>query len=223
MNRAVLKHPSFVPIIVITAIFIAVPESNAQVEVLKPGEVKTERLETADSNILGARATGIIEAPIDSVWKVLNDFNKFKEFMPNLRTSFIVDKAILKEIDIKQKWDREPFEKMLSKYILDQANSDTVCSYSVLDLPIVTDRWYLLKKVVDNEKHTIRWSLAQGNVNVNEGSWELQPYAKNHSQTVVIYTTYSDPGGYIPNWIIELGFTTTLEDVILGLRRRVLR
>lgn len=209
----------------ITIFFLfAVSESNAQVEGLKPGEVKTEKLKTTDKNILGARAAGIIEAPVDTVWKVLNDFNKFKEFMPNMKESLIIDKEVIKEIDIKQKWDREPFEKILDKYRLNYANSDTFCSYSVLDLPWpADDRWYLIKNIIDDEQHTKRWSYVIGNMNVCEGSWELQPYDKNPSQTVVIYTTYSDPGGRIPNWIINLGFTKTLDDVILGLRKRVLR
>ncbi|MFC1555827.1 SRPBCC family protein [candidate division KSB1 bacterium] len=211
-------------ILFVLAFCLVISDSYAQDDILIPGEVKTEKLETDNENILGARATGVIEAPIDTVWKVLNDFNKFKEFMPNMDESFLVDKAVIKEIKQKRQWDRGPFEKILKKYKLNHANSDTVCSYSVLDLPWpAKDRWYLIKNIVNNEKHTKHWSYVQGNMKVCEGSWELQHYGVDNSQTVVVYTTYSDAGGDIPKWIVELGYNVTLEDVIIELRKRVLR
>ncbi len=195
---------------------------------LKNGEIIVTKLDVKKPGILGGRSAGIIKMPAADVWSVLNDLNKFREFMPKVKESSIVDGEAVKKAAGKEKWGRSEIESFVKKNKLEKVAGDTVYYYSVFDMPFpFGDLWYMLKKIINNRDMTISWDLVVGNMIANYGSWELRTVdgdlrQSDLSQTLVIYTTYSDSGIRIPGFISNIGLKKTLPGVIKALRKRVI-
>ena len=165
---------------------------------------------------------GIIQAPRDTVWAILCDYNNYHKFFPRLPISFMVDKVVLDEIDKEQVWKRAAFETLIDKYRLEEPASNTFYFYNVIDMPFpFPDRWLLLKEEKDPEQYSMHWEMIYGNILITNGSWELKQHGHNSSETIAVYTTYSKSLIPIPVFIINIGFNNSLPDIIKGLRRRV--
>lgn len=189
---------------------------------LAKGRIVVTRARTAGPRILGGKAVGVIDAPVETVWAALGDYNNYPRFMPSLPVAFIVDGRVVAEVKKRQRWSRRQLEALLDKHKLDKPNSDTIYFYQVLNVPSpVRDRWYLLEMKRGPKQHTARWTLVVGNLRDTNGSWELKPFAGGDKRTLATYTTYSDLGFPLPRFILRIGSTQTLPGVIEGLRKRV--
>jgi len=188
---------------------------------LKAGEIITRKLSPDEPGCMGGQVGGIIEAPVDKVWEVLSDYNRFHEYMPRMPVTFIVSKQALDAIAKKTDWKRTAFEKMLMPYRIDAMESDTVYFYNVVDMPVpVRDRWYLLEMVRDPLSCRVEWKMVTGNMKVNSGSWQLMLHPESPNRTVAVYTTVSNSGIPIPGFIQEYGLGRSLPDIIRGVRKR---
>jgi hypothetical protein len=201
----------------LAAIAIAAPAD----ERLARGEVVVTRLPAGERGTLGGRSQGVVRAPIERVWTVLNESNEFENYMPNFRASWLIDRLVQPEVACRGDWQRGDLERLIAGHRLADWPGDTVLFYNVLDMPFpVSDRWYLLEMWRDRELHTIGWSQLVGNLRTTHGSWELSPWAAG--QTLATYTTVSNPGISLPRFFLDIGLNQSLPGVIRGLRNRVM-
>ncbi len=175
-----------------------------------------------DDRLFRGSAEGVIQAPRDTVWTVLSDYNNYHKFFPRMPVTFIVDEGALKEIGKTQEWKRADFEALISKYRLEEPAGDIFYFYNVIDMTFpFADRWLLFRMERDPGQYNMYWKMIYGNMLITEGSWELEQYGRNSSETLAVYTTYSKSIIPIPVFIISIGLNNTLPDIIIGLRRRV--
>jgi len=190
-------------------------------ERLARGEVVVTRLPAGEQRTLGGQSQGIVRAPIERVWAMLNESNEFENYMPNYLASWLIDQSVQPEVVCRGDWQRGELERLLADYRLADWPGDTVLFYNVLDMPFpVSDRWYLLEMWRDHESYTIGWNQLVGNLRMNRGSWELSPRAAG--QTLATYTTVSIPGIPLPRFLLDIGLKHSLPGVIRGLRNRVM-
>ncbi len=200
----------------LAAVAIAAPVD----ERLARGEVVVTRMPACERGALGGRSQGVVRAPIERVWTVLNESNEFENYMPNFLASWLISRSVQPEVVCRSDWQRGELERLLAGQRLADWLGDTVLFYNVLDMPFpVSDRWYLLEMWRDHVSHTIGWNQLVGNLKMNRGSWELSPWAVD--QTLATYTTVSIPGISLPRFFLDIGLNQSLPGVIRGLRNRV--
>lgn len=191
---------------------------------LSRGKIITRITKLPNSNTHKCQAVGVIYAPIDKVWEIINDYNHFKDFMPRIKESFIVNPSHLKEIlDVKVE-DWKKFEKYLRNFKLEQINGDSIYFYNRFTLPWpLKNRCYILKIVRYPESFSFRWTQFIGNTKINDGSWELVPFKGSKRKTLGIYTLITDPGVAVSPSLCRLVMKITLPGTIKSVRKRILK
>jgi hypothetical protein len=190
-------------------------------ERLARGEIVVTRLPAAHKRELGGRSQGVIAAPLDRVWAVLNRSGEFADYMPNFHVSWLVDRAAMGDVEPGRRWQRGELEEAVAEFRLADWPGDTVLFYNVLDMPFpVSDRWYLLEMTRDKAAHLISWNQVIGNLKSTTGSWQLAPWLDSR-HTLATYTTVSDPGIALPGFVLDMGLNQSLPGVIRALRKRV--
>jgi hypothetical protein len=192
-------------------------------ERLARGEILVTSLPAAHKGIVGGQSRGVIPAPVDRVWAVLNRSGEFSDYMPNTPVSWLIDPSARAAVGARPKWQRPGLEAALAGYRRADWPGDTVLLYSVLDVPFpVSDRWYLLEMTRDTVAHSIRWKQVTGNVESNDGLWQLTPWP-DAGHTLVSYTTSVEPGIAVPGFILDIGIRQSLPGIINSLRKRVMQ
>jgi len=149
--------------------------------------VTVERRVVAGSKLYETRALTSSPLAPDQIFAVLWDRRAYTEFVP-----YIKYQDVLKETE------------------------DEVLVYDQVKVPLVTDRDYVVwvKREIDQQSkvHKIMFRSAdpegppqaKGHVRARNirGSWLLEP--RPAGGTAITYTLYSEPGGWIPNWIVNL-------------------
>ena len=172
---------------------------------------------------------GIVNAPPNIVWQVIGDNNHFKDFMPRTLVSKVVDKDKIPMIRKKNAKDVQEVMKIIGKEVDPKIYHVTGGTYSIyffsmLNLPWpAKNRWYVIKLDRD-ETYSAQgiyrsyWNLVTGNLRDNYGSWHLEPYDKE--RTKVTYKLLSDPGGNIPEWLINMSAPGIFKDILGAVRKK---
>jgi len=102
--------------------------------------------------------------------------------------------------------------------------------YQRLDLPIVSDRDYTLRyRSVENKQqnyYQVLWEIANNKgpdkqkdvirITTCSGSLMIQPEARD--TTRITYTLYTDPGGYIPDWLANIANQRSIPRLIRAIK-----
>ena len=150
-------------------------------------------------------ARGVIRAPLDKVWTVLIDLDRYVTFMPYMQASRVV--------------------KRTDKHVWQYCRTDT---------PVVSDRDYTLKftvkKAAGSGESRIDWVIdnAAGpppvdgvvRVQLATGSWRLKP-VNGGKHTQFKYRLNTSPGGSIPLWVAHLGNKRAIPDIIRAVRKKL--
>lgn len=162
-------------------------------------EIAVSLREVDGSNAKEGCALGVIDAPVEQVFAVLDDPGRFGEFMPHVEESEV-----------------------------EEGDGGVVLNHQVLDLPFpIRNRHYTVRLQSRPpapelpDRWEIIWSYVpgSGNVNENEGAWTLLRLSEE--RTLAAYRVHTDPGGLIPKWALNRVIRKTLPDVIRAIRRRV--
>ncbi len=155
----------------------------------------------AGSGIREFRGSALIPAPIESIRSLLRDADRFKDWFPNTSESRLLERE-----------------------------GNVSYQYSVLDTPWpVSDRDNVFRAETTIDGATgsisIRISAAPdrhpeqpGRVRVRRarGEWRLEPAST--SQTRVIFTMHLEPGGGVPEWMVDTQVVETPFDALSNMR-----
>jgi hypothetical protein len=158
-----------------------------------------------DKNARELRAETVMDVKPERVWEVISDIAHYPEFMP-----------YLKEI--------RKLEECEGGYYL----------YEKVSPPVISTRDYTLKISIQADPAagvwSRRWALVNDKgpalekgvvrVTVNDGSFELR--REGAGKTKFLYRLLTNPGGSVPLWIAKRASTSSLPDLIDGIRRRAI-
>lgn len=196
---------SFVATFFVSSLCMAVPHNpNPWKEVDQIDYIKIWAREVPGSNVREVKAETIMSIPAKRLWQVLNEVEKYVEFMPYLTEG----------------------------RILGPAGPNSHYEYQLLDPPIVDRRDYTVKVTMEEDPQTGEyrrsWELANSKgpkekdgvvrVPICEGAWEIKQLGSQSS--LVKYFVHTDPGGIVPAWIANKANTVSLPDLMHALKSR---
>lgn len=187
------------------------PEDAGPWEVVLEGRVTVKARERAGSPVREVWAEGPIDAPAIDIQEALIDAERFPKFMPYVRES---------------------------RRLKAESPDGARLMYTRLELPIVTSRDYVTLVQEDElvgadgtGEFRQRWEAVNDllpsranviRVQLNEGGWNVKPDGEERSWAV--FRTTIDPGGWLPNFAVEMGnktaMTKTFEAVEKEAKRR---
>lgn len=161
------------------------------------------------SGIKEFKGTGEIDAPPQMVQKVLDDVGNYPDFMPYVTESRIVAQ-----------------------------DGDHTTTYQRLNIPFVANRDYTVRVehgIVTNPAgasiYRDTWETDNQDgpaprrgvvrVNVNEGSWVLEPSGAGGASTQATYQIYTDSGGVIPAFLANHASQVIIPRLFEALRKQV--
>lgn len=147
-------------------------------------------------------ASTVIDAPLQKLCAIIQDYPSYPNFMPNTDTTKVVQAGgDFSVVDITLKL---PLGKM-KRYRLR------------LEAKVTPQACHLSWKQVPWEELKLEDTIAD-----TSGYWHLTPHPANPSRTVVEYFVYADPG-YVPfgfRWIVDLMSKESLPKTLEALRGR---
>ena len=217
---------AFIPALSLLVLAIAVPafgtDPTEEGWVLKK---QTDNLtiynrEKEGSDIKELLAIGIIDAPPARVFKVVGDYENFKDFMPYTVASHVIK--------------TEPYQGKTRTWW-----------FTRLNLPLVSDRYYtlVLTDGKEGDSYKSEWFMAKdlppdpawGDPSIaayqgkgsepvktreNKGYWLFEP-VEGGTKTRAHYYVYTDPGGAIPTSIANKANSIAVPKLFNAVRERV--
>lgn len=163
--------------------------------------------ERKDNSIRELKAVGVINAPPQTVWKVLRDYPNYKNTMPYMKSSNVIG--------------------------VEEGGKITYL-YSIVSAPLISQRDYVLKITDDSDwqdgKGFLKSSWTAANdkgppetknmvrIKVNEGSWKLEP-KDDGKRTLATYYLFTDPGGSVPRWMVNKANGSAVPNVFRALKK----
>jgi ribosome-associated toxin RatA of RatAB toxin-antitoxin module len=156
------------------------------------------------------KGVGLIDAPPATVQAILDDVASYPQFMPYVVISRIIS----------------------------QAGNDDV-TYQLLDIPFVSNRDYTVRVNHGTARNADgaliyrdTWQTDNDagppqepgivRVQVNEGSWLLEPAGPAGDSTQASYQIFTDSGGVIPAFLANRGSQVIIPRLFLALRKQAL-
>ena len=159
---------------------------------LENGEVEIATRTVPGSTLPEVTAHGLIEAPPERVWAILQDCGNYQKTMLRVARS-----------------------KELSRQ-----GQKVVCEVEIaLPFPLanlvgVTESTH----VIGPPNWTRTWHLLRGDYEVNEGAWTLSRYRDDPKRTLAVYRVHAIPKSSVPDAILRRGQRTAIPDMFRHLR-----
>ena len=170
--------------------------SPEEVRLLRSGEVIVEEIEQKKGGSSSVRVLGLVDAKLADVKPVVDNCERFDEFMPRTKES------------------RESGRK----------GSRSIC-YVLIKMPFPMKNLWSETDVnrydLPGGGWRRTWKLRKGTYKRNQGSWTLFPWGKGGRQTLTIYAVDVEPDIIIPNFIVKSAQTSQLPDLFDAVRKRV--
>ena len=164
------------------------PNGSASAEAPEP-EIKVSPV----SNKAG-RAEGVVEAPLDAVLKVVEDYGGYEKFMPHFRASRVLSSR----------------GKSALVYMQASIAKDTMTLWAQLKIT---------PKPNEGKKQVIEAKMVQGNMDAMFARWELTPVDSTH--TMVAFQLLMDPKVPLPASFVQSENEKATQKTIRALRRVV--
>ncbi|MFL5356644.1 START domain-containing protein [Archangium sp.] len=153
------------------------------------------------------KATALVDAPPQDVWRVIRDYNNYTKTMPYTEES---------------------------RVLASEQDGKVIVFHCLVNAPLVDKRDFIIRIVDDSDwkegKGFLKtsWTVTtQGappekegvvRVKLNNGYWLLEPREEG-KKTFVTYYLYTDPGGSLPKWIADRANKTSVPDVLRAVRK----
>lgn len=177
---------------------------------------------------------GVIEAPTDLVWRLYIQANDWKRYgLPSL----IDSRAVSQEVtELAAKDEKvEHFYKALGNRFFDpnswrrKGEKWVNFSFQYFNIPWpVADRWYVVRTLNDETKsgtgiYRAEFTRAAGNIRTLEGTIQFEPFQGDRNLTRMEYHVRSDPGSFVPRFLVKWGVRKTMPGSIRAIRREAAR
>ena len=165
--------------------------NESQLSKLKDGEIMVYVQQSEGQQKGMLEALVLIDAPAETIWKIMTDCPGAPTFVPGLKACKILDSGKNWEIirhEVKWIWF---FPRISYVFRAD----------------------YQINTRIDFVK-------IKGDLREMKGSWRLFPLDET-GQTIVRYEVYLDPSFFIPQWLVERSLMTDLPDMLAALRTKV--
>lgn len=156
-----------------------------------------------------------LQAPPDMVWAAILDANKHANVYPRIARSFCMNEA--NTLDAKKKGLRNgaTVSRLYKKQKCnppDMEQAGNVWDYYLfqeIDYPFpLSDRWMITKAENDETEsakgiYKQQGKLIYGRQDIYEFALEARPHPKYPNQTYFTMYIWSDPGGFLPDWMVK--------------------
>jgi ribosome-associated toxin RatA of RatAB toxin-antitoxin module len=169
-------------------------------------KVRTYNREAPSSSIREVLAKAIIDHPVDRVFAVISDYERYADFMPYVKRS----ETLRKENGVR--W---VFQHLVFPFPISDRHYTIKISH-LASRP--KDDFYCIEWTLDREEKVKR--EAPGITPAfNDGFWILRPIDQG-KKTDVSYFLHTDPSGWLPAWIINMANREALPAVIQAVQQR---
>jgi ribosome-associated toxin RatA of RatAB toxin-antitoxin module len=150
-------------------------------------------IEAAGGGPKTAQARFLVRASRTAVWKAINDFAHYPEFMPNIKTS-----SFVKAKPGSAEW---AFSLKAALFTVDYT----------LDMKGVT---------TPDSVWTLSWEYVKGDLNSTTGSWRLSECKGKPGSTLICYQVRVEVGRFVPDWISNRMTTKSIPELIQAVKTR---
>jgi hypothetical protein len=154
-------------------------------------------------------AVSDIETPPVIVFKVLSDFEHYRDFMPYVKESRILDRKSTGET-ITYARIAPPFVSERDYPLVVRTTPGEASNGDVFKI-----EWIAAPEIEPEVKGVVR-------VRLNEGSWRGEP-RDDGSRTRLTYTLLTNPGGLIPDFVLDLSNTIAIPELFDSVRKRSIK
>jgi hypothetical protein len=157
-------------------------------------------------------AVSDVETPPAIVFKVLSDFEHYRDFMPYVTESRILERKSTGETITYVTYARvaPPFVSERD-YPLSVETFDGTASHD----GVFKIEWTAAPDIKPEVKGVVR-------IRLNEGSWQGKPL-DGGKHTRLTYTLLTNPGGLIPDFVLDLSNTIAIPELFDSVRKRSLK
>ena len=155
------------------------------------------------SDVRELKATATVDFPVEKIWAVIEDIEKYTEFMPYLEEVRVLEKG-----------------------------TNRIVAYHRFNAPLVSVRDYTLLIESNPEPEKRRyfrsWKIANSagpkeqegivRVSICGGTWTLKSIGQN--RTHLTYFLHTHPGGSVPTWIANKANTVSLPKLFEAIENR---
>ena len=196
---------SFLPAVSLLVVLCGAPET-AWKQVARDDGITVMARTPEGTSVAEVKATALVEAPADAVWRVIRDYGNYVKTMPYTQES-----------------------RVLSS---EQEGKVTVF-YCLVNAPMVAQRDFIIRILDESDwkdgqgylKAT--WTSSHQSaperegivrVKLDTGSWVLEP-REGGTKTFVTYSLLTDPGGSLPGWVADTANKKSVPDVLRAVRK----
>jgi len=162
---------------------------------LAKGDIVVQSMKVKGSALPMFTVMGVVDAPVDKVWKLVSDCAGYAGMMPRVETAKVVKRK----------------------------GKTTTCATRV-DLPFplghldaVTNNTLLASS---KDAKRMSWKLVKGDYKRNQGDWELTHFGnKSNGKTLIVYNALVEPKLAVPKGMLRSGQKRELPAVIKGIRK----
>jgi hypothetical protein len=160
---------------------------------------------------------GLVNAPIDRVWKIITDYRDYGQLIPRCTRSMVVSPEIIPAITdsncILSSMD-------ISEYAVERlVPRETTLVYSEIDIIFPVGRIRSLLEITsDSTDFTIYWRKLASDIRIHEGVWQFVP---SGDQTLVVCIMRYRLNVWLPPFMIHGAIHYYLPQIITALRKRV--
>jgi hypothetical protein len=159
------------------------------------------------SSVAELKATALMEAPPQEVWRVIRDYAAYTKIMPYTEES---------------------------RVLASEQGGRVMVLHCLVNAPLVDRREFIIRLLDESDWREgqgylkVSWTVAteglpparEGVVRVplNTGYWLLEPREEGR-KTFATYYLHTDPGGALPRWVANKANRTSLPDVLRAVRK----
>lgn len=176
----------------VSPVLAGADEASERSEKLAAGEIFVEGVPVTGSDEPEVILTGVIDAPPEVVWELLEDCNHYKDTMPRIvQSRELVRTATTRTCRtvLDAPWPLDDLEAVAES-----------------DIDVKPGRWVR------------RWHLARGDFVKYSGSWTLVPFGTDGKRTLAVQRSHTIMKTEVPGFIRDIAVQSGMPDVIRSLR-----